>query len=113
MPEKSQIGWLVISESQKIHNAGFSYAAWWEDIQVEPGKYPVYVYGLSFRSDGEIQERGTPGACYAEIPGTIIADYFASHYFGMPIADYDTSQNRGKPSSYTVHEYLYNVVRAS
>lgn len=109
MASKTQIGWLVVDASQKIHNAGFSYAAWWEDIAVEPSKYPVYVYDLTFRPDGEMQERGTPGACYAELPGVVIADYFASHYFGVPVGDYDTRQNAGKSSSYTVHGYLYNV----
>lgn len=100
---KTQIGWYTVRKPEVVHNANFSFAAWWEDIEVKPGKYPVYVYDMEVWRDGQINAQGA----YVTIDGTVVADYFAAHFCGMPISDYDTLKNAGKPSSYTEFNYLF------
>lgn len=95
---KTQIGWYIVEKDTVFHNQNFSFAAWWEDIEVKAGKYPVYAYDMKVGNDGRV----TSNQVYASMDGTIVADYFASHYYGMPISDYDTKKNAGEPSQYSV-----------
>lgn len=103
-----QIGWVIIEEDQVFHNASFSTAAWWEDVLVKAGKYPAYVHDPEIWKNGRLWCHGV----YATLPGTVVADYFASLYFGMPISDYDTKKNAGKQSRYTMHMYDYMFAEA-
>ena len=102
---KTQIGWYTVKEAQVKHKTDFSYAAWWEDVELKPGKYPVYLYDMRVYDDGKVEAQGA----YTSIGATTIADYFASHFCGMPISDYDTRKNAGHDSDYRVFDYLYEV----
>lgn len=101
----TQIGWYTVKEPSVVHKADFSFAAWWEDVELKPGRYPVDVPDLKIWDSKELFAQGV----YVNIPGTTVEDYFAAHYFGMPVSDYDTKKNAGKDSSYRVFEYLYMV----
>lgn len=104
--EKRLIGYYTVKESEIKHRADWECAAWWEDIEIKPGKYPIYAYGSEYDS-GWLN-----GSAYITIKGTTVADYFGTLYCGMPIGTYDSKKNAGKASEYHIHEYLYSIADA-
>ena len=109
---QKQIGWFHLKESKVFRNS-FECAAWFEDVLVEPGKYPVIVHDYRVLSSEEKNfDRRIDGHCggaYTRLPGTITADDFGSRFCGMPIGEYDGSKNVGKPGSHSMFAYLYQV----
>ena len=80
MREKKQIGWYILSEKSVFTNHG-QYAAWFEDVEVEAGRYPMYMYDFSIDKDGRLHGSVT-GSVYADIPGVILEDYFGTKNTG-------------------------------
>ena len=103
---KQQIGWFVLKEDTEYRNT-FEFAAWYEDVLVKAGRYPVIVHDYQVNEEGRVD--GFIGSVYVTMPGTVVRDYFAAHYCGVPISDYDDYKNAGKPSQYTMHVYMYNL----
>lgn len=91
------IGYAVISEDTVMHNNSFECAAWYENILVRKGKYPIV-------SDGR-------GDFYIHYDGEIVSDYFGSLFCGVPIGTYDCEKNRGKKATYTAHLYGFMIAR--
>jgi hypothetical protein len=88
-----------VSESTVYHYAGYECAAWWRDVRVEAGDYPVFVYldGSTLRFS-------------VKLPGVLVADNFQSLFCGNAIGKgYDETQNAGKPDSYSIHSQNYCV----
>ena len=100
---KTQIGWIVIREPRIVHKADFECAAWWEDIMIEPGKYPIYVHDMKIWKNGEIGCR----SAFASIPGRIVMDYFGSMFYGVPVGTYDNTKNSGNPADYLMNWYMF------
>lgn len=95
-----QIGYIILNK-EKVFTNGFECAAWYEDIIVQPGRYPLYTDRI---------EGGKVSMCYASLPGTIKSDNFQSLYFGSPIGKcYDEKQNEGKEAKAHFMTYAYNV----
>lgn len=101
---KKQIGWFNLERDTVFRNE-FEFAAWYEMVEVKAGKYPIEV--IDYCEDSRHEVDGHIGSAYITMPGIIVSDYFASHYYGVPISDYDTTKNAGKDSSHTMHTYLY------
>ncbi len=101
-----QIGWFHLGLDTVYRNS-FEFAAWYEDVEVKAGRYPIEV--IDYSEDSSHRVNGYIGSAYVTMPGTIVSDYFASHYCGVPISDYDTNKNAGKESSHTMHVYLYEL----
>ena len=98
-PNTILCGTYRVPETTVFRYAGYECAAWWKDIQVETGEYPVYCFleasTLHFTVD---------------LPGVIVADNFQSLYCGNRIgAAYDETQNAGKPASYSIYSQDYCV----
>ena len=104
----TQIGWYTVKEPRVAHKADFSFAAWWEDIELKPGRYPVNVPDVEIYGSKELFAQGA----YVKIPGTTVQDYFAAHYCGMPVSDYDTKKNAGRASEYRIFDYLFDVAES-
>ena len=68
------------------------------------------------RSSGIPRQECQPGdAAYdvsVTIQGTIIEDYWGSHFGGMPISTYDRKQNAGNPWEYTLQYSASEVARS-
>jgi len=104
MSQSIPCGTFRVSEPTVYHYAGYECAAWWRDIRVEPGEYPV---------EAQI-EHGRVKHFLARLQGTIVADNFQSLYCGVAIGkSYDEKQNEGKavvypicPSDYSVFQTL-------
>lgn len=113
--KKTIIGYFDLKASRVFRNT-FSYAAWYEDVDVPAGQYPIELLDMKVREDGREEfnrevESYINGA-YISMDGTIVSDYFAGHYFGVPISDYDTNQNAGKSDSHHSMVYLYEIARS-
>lgn len=106
---RTQIGWYNLNESRTFTNS-FETAAWYEEVRVPAGRYPVYVYDARFRDDGELTCR-SPEMAYVPMDGVIESDYFGSLFFGVPISHYDTAQNVGKASTTSVDKRLYELAK--
>lgn len=112
MSKATQIGWYTL-KADKIFRNTYECAAWYEDVLVKAGKYPVLVYDFRIlkhqdpKFDGCIE--GHIGGTYTHMDGTVISDDFGGRYFGVPISDYDNTQNAGKPASHSMMAYMYEV----
>jgi len=97
---KRTIGTIEVAQDVVLHFQGYETAAWWEDVNVAAGSYPV---------QGEVDAQGkVKDLVFFGLPGTVVADYFRSLWGGMPMGqDYDRTQNAGKPSSYRGSLYLH------
>lgn len=111
-----QIGWFTLKEDKVFCDNGYECAAWYENILVPAGKYPINVVDYTvMHFDDERRKRyngrvkGHIDSAYITMDGTIVSDDFGSRFYGMPIGDYDIYQNKGKPSRYTMQMYLYSL----
>jgi len=82
-------------EKPEVFQKLYECAAWYTDIEVQPGVYPVTTDGYWL---------------FVELPGVIVSDNFQSLFAGMPIGDaYDRKQNAGKPATYWIQTQEYAV----
>lgn len=112
MSKPTQIGWYTL-KADKVFRNTYECAAWYEDVLVKAGKYPVVVYDLRVlehqdrKYNGMIE--GRIDGTYTHMDGTIVSDEFGARFFGVPVGDYDNSKNAGKPSSHSMMVYMYEV----
>lgn len=113
--KKTAIGYFNLTEPRVYQNT-FSFAAWYENVNVPAGQYPIEVLDIKIRSDEQPEfnkeVEGYINGSYITMNGTIVSDYFAGHYSGVPISNYDTEQNKGKPSSHTSMVYLHEIAES-
>lgn len=107
MSKGTQIGWYHLREDKVFHNNQFETAAWYENIAVKAGKYPVYVYDIRFDESGRMH--GHIDSAFVCFDGVIVDDYFGTLFCGVPIGEYDTEKNKGNKASYSQHWYLYDI----
>lgn len=106
---KIQIGWYYQRKEEVVHYAGYECAAWYENIRLTPGRYPMMADDDKTYRDGMLCARNV----YIIVDGTVESDYFGSLYFGMPISSYDGAKNKGKPSRYDKGAYAYMVAESA
>lgn len=112
MSKATQIGWYTLKADRVFRNT-YECAAWYEDVLVKAGKYPMFVYGFRVlehqdpRFDRKIE--GYIGGTYTHLDGTVVSDEFGARFFGVPVGNYDNSKNAGKPSSHSMMVYMYEV----
>lgn len=108
---RKQIGWYNLKEETVFCDRGFECAAWYENIRVSAGKYPAVVYDYRVRDDEHIDGHCTCSV-HALMDGVVVSDDFGSRFCGMPIGGYDSTQNAGKPSHYSLRDYGYSVAKS-
>jgi len=86
---KKQIGFVTIEKDCVVRDNGYECAAWYKDIAIKAGEYPVYL------DDKEPDFRSVS----LTVKGTVVADDFSSRYCGNIIGTYDRNKNVGKPST--------------
>ena len=100
--EKVLMGYGVLSRDKVYHNDSFETAAWYENILVKAGKYPIYT---------EYDPNGyNRFDAYCRIEGEIVSDYFGTLFYGVPVGTYDNKKNAGKRSSCGM--FLYSFMLA-
>ena len=109
---KTQIGWYNLKEDKIFRNT-YECAAWYEDVLVKAGKYPIFVYDLRVLKHDNLKFNnrieGYIDGTYTTMDGTVVYDEFGARFFGVPIGDYDNTKNAGKHSNYRMMTYIYNV----
>ena len=112
MSKATQIGWYNLKEDMIFRNT-YECAAWYEDVLVKAGKYPVMVYDFRVlkRDNPDFNSRidGHIGCTYTCMSGKITSDEFGARFCGVPVGDYDNSKNTGKPSYHSMMTYMYEV----
>lgn len=107
-----QIGWYSLKEDNIFRNT-YECAAWYEDILVKSGKYPIFVHDFRILNhdnpDINNMVDGHIGAAYVHMNGVIVSDEFGARFFGVPVGDYDNRKNAGKPSTHSMVTYMYSV----
>lgn len=100
-----QIGWYHQRKEEIVYYAGYECAAWYEQIELTPGRYPIMADSNETYLDGSLQSHDV----YITVDGTVVSDDFGTRYFGMPIGEYDHTKNKGKPSRYDKGGYTFMV----
>ena len=109
---KQQIGWYNLKEDNVFTNT-YECAAWYENVLVKAGRYPVVVYDYNIRKsnrkshDNEVC--GHINGAYTSMDGTVVSDEFGARFYGVPVESYDNHKNAGKPSSHSMMCYMYIV----
>lgn len=115
MNKATQIGWFTLKED-KIFRNSFECAAWYEDVLVKAGRYPVLVYDLRVsKSDDPVLNgviKGHIGMTYTHMDGTTVSDEFGARFCGVPIGSYDNRKNADKPSSHSMATYMHEMARS-
>lgn len=112
MSKATQIGWYTLKADRVFRNT-YECAAWYEDVLVKAGKYPVFVHDLRVlehqdpKFNGKIE--GHIGGTYTHLDGTVVSDEFGARFFGVPVGDYDNFKNTGKPSIHSMMVYMYEI----
>ena len=98
---EKQIGWFHLKEDKVFTNT-YETAAWYENVLVPKGDYPLMVYDYCTTKTDHGTELGHH--CYYHVPmdGTITSDYFGTLFFGVPVGTYDGEKNKGKKSSHSM-----------
>lgn len=100
-----QIGWLNLSEDKVFTDRGYECAAWWKNVAVKAGKYPMFIDSKDIWDDGRVYGNARPTT---ELSGTIVSDYFGSMLCGVPVGTYDGNRNNGKEASYFWSDYAFS-----
>lgn len=110
-----QIGWFNLKEDKVFTNT-YECAAWYENVKVPAGRYPIVVYDykvMHFEDEARKRFNGEIdchiGSAYISMDGIITSDEFGARFCGVPVGSYDNHQNTGKCSSHTMHVYLYSL----
>ena len=101
-----KIGWFHLKEDHVFTNT-FECAAWYENVLVKAGRYPMEVPDYRVNDEGEVH--GHIDMVAVGLPGIITSDEFGTRFYGVPVGSYDNTQNKGKASSHCYREYLYAV----
>lgn len=109
---KKQIGWFILHEDTEFTNT-YECAAWYENVFVKAGRYPMEVpdYRILHNEWGN-EVYGHINMIGVVLPGVITSDEFGARFYGVPIGSYDNYKNKGKESSYYFRQYLYGVASA-
>lgn len=97
-------------KEDKVFRNLFECAAWYEDVLVKAGDYPMTVHQYSVGQDGQVG--GHCMAMYAIMQGEIVKDEFGAIVGGIHIGKYDNYQNRGKPSYHYLLCYMHSVAKS-
>ena len=113
--KETQIGWYNLKEDKVFRNT-YECAAWYEDVLVKAGKYPISVYDLRVLKHDNPKFNNSIvchiNAVYTHMVGTIVSDEFGARFCGVPIGDYDNFKNAGKPSSYNMMSYMHEIANS-
>jgi hypothetical protein len=99
---------IVVPEPIVVVDRSFETAAWSVTLTLDAGEYemrpPERRYGQHPDYDPRLHE-----GWWGRVPGTVVEDYFASLWGGVPISPYDRFKNAGsRDRSYPVHTYGYH-----
>ena len=104
-----QIGWFTLDHDEVFTNH-YETAAWYEDVLVPAGKYPIHAYDVRYIADGWMASHCN--SAYISMKGTIVSDCFVSLFCGVPISGYDGEKNKGNPANTSEMVGLDTIAKA-
>ena len=109
-PAYKQIGWITFRDDMEFCDNGYECAAWYQDIAVKAGKYPLYILKMKIGDDGKVSG-DCPEQVVAKLPGKVVRDDFGARFCGVPIGGYDGSKNAGKDTKYFWTMYIFDYAK--
>jgi len=105
VPIKKQIGTYHVKGGE-TRTKSYEVAAWYQELKVEPGDYPVYA---TFE-DGKGGEALDTSVTW-QIPGKVISSCFDSLFGGVPVT---SNRNRGvgQHTTYSSFTYAHALAKA-
>jgi len=110
MDNKIHVGYYNLQD-KKVFTKHFSYARWYENIEVEPQQIPVYgefKYHECSPEDKGKKLKDFPGITFS-VEGTIVGSDFTSCFCGNPIGKGKIDEEVGKKSRYHQQAYCHAV----
>lgn len=102
--EKFQIGWYVLKEDTIFRDNSYQCAAWYQDINVPAGQYPVYSYGYCY--DNKLDDL----SIVCKLDGIVTQSDFSSHFGGVRYGN-KVDEEKGKKSTYILSPYAHALAR--
>jgi hypothetical protein len=111
MTTANQIGVYKLNQ-EKVYRNGYEVAAWYTDVKVQPGEYPVF--GKIKNTD--LNPKMSPGkiediSISCKLPGIIVGSDFSSLLCGNVITQ-KINEEVGKEDSYYVKPYAHSIARS-
>jgi predicted RNA-binding Zn-ribbon protein involved in translation (DUF1610 family) len=99
MHTQIEVGTYRVSKATVYHYAGYECAAWWRDVKVDAGDYPVFGY-----------LEGSTFLFTVTLPGILVAANFQSLFGGVAFGlCYDETQHAGELDTFRIQSRDYCV----
>lgn len=104
-----QIGWYVLTEPKEFRNT-YEYAAWYQNVLVPAGRYPVTgYYGFNER-DRRVTDQIDDLSISCKLVGKITGSDFSSGFGGVQYGS-KRDINLGQESSVYFNPYAHSVAK--
>lgn len=112
--EKFILGYFNLKEDTVYTDRGYECAAWYQDILVKAGKYPVYSDGYQYHErDRRYTDQLADRSISIPLPGIVTAADFGARYFGMPVGNDENSKKYvGKETVYYRGPYAHSLAKS-
>ena len=103
--KRMKIGTVTISEPKRFRNQS-EYAAWFDEIEVEPCTVDL----MAEYDDDRERVRDWPGPSFV-VSGPVVASNWSAHYGGVPMTD-GVNKNLGEVKQHAAYMYAHALAAA-
>ncbi|MFJ8528590.1 hypothetical protein [Bacillus sp. NPDC094106] len=109
---KMQIGWYVLTEDKVFKNNSYECAAWYQEIKVPKGKYPIYSSGFVYNhAQGFLTNKIEDNSIGCKLIGTVISSDFSSHFAGNQVSS-KINEDVGQEGSIYFSPYAHSLAES-
>ena len=101
MNKGTTVGHFIVKED-KVFTKRYEFAAWYKDIKVSAGRYPVKMINP--------EEQWSHCAYSVKLPGVVTKSDFSPHFGGVRTGD-SVDKHVGEEATYTIPWSPYNVAQ--
>lgn len=112
MDNTTIIGTFHLLKDRTFCDRGFACAAWYQDIHVKAGDYPLYIHNYTEKErEGGIQIGCYKGAemGHVALDGVVTSADFGARFYGVPVGGDNSERYIGRESTYYWSAYLYDI----
>lgn len=112
MENTTVIGTFHLLKDRTFCDRGYACAAWYENIYVKAGDYPLYIHNYTERErDGGIRVGCWKGVemGYVALNGVTTDADFGARFCGVPVGGDNSDRYIGRESCYHWSSYLYSI----
>lgn len=112
MANTTNIGTFHLLKDHTFCDRGYECAAWYQNIEVKAGDYPLYIHNYTERE----RENGILIGCYSgadvgyvALDGVVTGADFGARFYGVPIGGDNSERYIGREDTYHWSAYLYSI----